>query len=119
LQTKRPNKTKKKNSSAPGECPYKKVGNIKEYYQVLNKKTGRFSRKPIYFTYKDIEYDIDGWADCKRFLPEDFDLVLMRLKREKTINGWISGLAWNGLRLKPDDEVLFWKRRLELSVEGV
>lgn len=66
--------------------------------------------------YKDVECDIDGWVDCRKFLPDDFDLVFMRLKRGKAISGWISGKIWCGLRLKNDDVVIFWKRKEEEKV---
>lgn len=90
-----------------------KVGDIKEHLSSENPETGRTKKTPVFFTYRDVQYDIDGWADCARYLPEDFDLVFMRLKREKTIPGWISGRSWSGLRLKNDDVVLFWKRKDE------
>ena len=89
------------------------VGYLKEYLQTVDETTGKVKKTPVYYTYRDVEYDIDGWADSKRFLPEDFDLVFMRLKREKTITGWVNGNTWDGLRLKDDDEVLFWKRNEE------
>ena len=92
---------------------YIKVGNVKEYISAGKTVTGKPSKKPIYYAYKDVEYDMDGWADSKKYLPEDFDLVYMRLKREKTIPGWISGSSWFGLRFKSGDVVLFWKRSHE------
>lgn len=91
-----------------------KVGLIKKYIPTVDKKTGRTKKMPVFYSYiKDVIYDIDGWADAKRFLPEDFDLVYLRLKRNRTIPGWINGLSWHGSRLKTNDEVLFWKRKEE------
>lgn len=90
-----------------------KVGDLKEYLIGINQISGREKRTPIYYSYKDVEYDIDGWADCARFLPDDYDFVFMRLLRNKTIAGWISGYTWTGLRLKQDDVVVFWKRKEE------
>jgi hypothetical protein len=90
-----------------------KVGYIKKYVISSYKPTGQKKKIPIFYTYKDIKFDIEGWANSKKFLPEDFDLVLLRLKREKIIPGWIIGMKWTGLRLKKDDEVMFWKKNEE------
>lgn len=100
-----------KTSSPKKEAPsIVKVGAFKKYLITKNPKTGRPKKTPILFAYKDVEYDLDGWADCSKFLPEDFDLVHLRLKREKTVSGWIVGFKWVGLRLKNDDIVCFWKK---------
>jgi hypothetical protein len=88
-----------------------KVGNIKKYTISKEANTDKCRKTAVFYTYKDIQFDIDGWADSKRFLPDDFDLVYMRLKREKTVAGWIAGTIWIGLRLKPDDKVIAWKRK--------
>jgi hypothetical protein len=93
--------------------PKIKVGNVKEYVYTQNKITGRTNKVPIPYVYKDVAYDIDGWADSEKYLPEDFDLVLMKLARGKTVPGWIGGTTWYGLRFKKDDAVLFWKRNPE------
>ena len=89
------------------------VGDIKEKTGSIDEKTGKRRKSPVFYSYQDVEYDIDGWADASRFLPEDFDLVYMRLKRDKSIPGWFNGSSWTGLRLKSDDKVVFWKRKLE------
>lgn len=100
--------------SNPAPVSRIKVGVIKKYIPVVDKKTGKRKKIPVFYSYlKDVIYDIDGWADAKKFLPEDFDLVYMRLKRKRKIPGWINGLSWHGSRLRPNDEVLFWKRKEE------
>jgi hypothetical protein len=48
-----------------------------------------------------------------KYLPADFDLVYLRLERERTIPGWISGTNWDAIRLKSTDKVLYWKRKME------
>jgi hypothetical protein len=103
---------KKKQLPSPIGLSMVKVGDIKAYTSSKDSKTGKLVRKKILYNYQDVQYDIDGWVDSKKYLPEDFDLVYMRLKREKVIPGWISGTSWLGLRLKPDDEVTFWKRKV-------
>jgi hypothetical protein len=66
------------------------------------------------FTYKDIIYDDDGWADARKYLPADFDLVHLRLKDgTPNLTGWHTGKEWEGLRIKEQDEVTFWKRKLD------
>jgi len=63
-------------------------------------------------SYDDVIYDIDGWADAKKYAPEQFDLVLIQTDN-KTVNGWHTGEEWYSLRLRDYDDVLYWKRRKE------
>lgn len=65
------------------------------------------------FAYRDVFFDPDGWADASRFLPEEYDLVLLKYDTERTTCGWLSGTTWEGLRHNPDQQVLYWKRKLE------
>lgn len=69
--------------------------------------------KPRKMTYKDVHFDFDGWADSSRFLPGDFDLVYLKIEGKKTISGWSTGTAWDGLKLEKDSNILFWKRKLD------
>lgn len=61
--------------------------------------------------YKTILYDSDGWVDAKKYMPADYELCLLKIKDKKTQPGWASGLKWDGLRIKEEDEVLYWKRQ--------
>lgn len=88
-----------------------KVGSVKEYIAKKDNKSGKMKKQEILYTYKDVKYDIDGWVDCNLFLPEDFDLVYMKVEGKKTIPGWISGSSWYGLRYKKEDVVKYWKRK--------
>jgi hypothetical protein len=63
--------------------------------------------------YRTIQYEKGGWVNAKKFLPEDFDLVYMKIRGKKDITGWANGYKWEGLRLKDDDEILYWKRKPE------
>lgn len=63
------------------------------------------------FSYRDIFYDEDGWADATKYLPEDFDLITMKMKNGDYKSGWSIGNSWRGARLRKDDEVLYWKRK--------
>lgn len=67
------------------------------------------SKKDRKFSYKDIDYDPDKWADAKKFFPADFDLMLLKTK-DKTYSGWASGYKWDGYKHKKENEVLYWKR---------
>lgn len=65
-------------------------------------------RKAIY---NDCSYDADGWADASKFLPLEYDLVLMKIKDKKTQIGWVSFNQWDGLKFGKTDEVLYWKKK--------
>lgn len=73
---------------------------------IKDKKKGK-QRK---FSYTDVEYDCDDWADAAKYLPADYDLVHLKTEK-KTISGWRSGNVWAGLRLKGDEKFLYWKRQ--------
>lgn len=90
-----------------------KVGDVKKYIEKEDKKTGKLKKVEVLYTYRDVKFDIDGWADSKEYLPEDFDLVYMKRDGQKTIPGWVTGSTWNGLRLKSTDHIPYWKRKPE------
>jgi hypothetical protein len=69
-------------------------------------------RKHRKFMYRDVHFDPDGWVDASRYLPAEFDLVYLKISDvKKTITGWIVGNSWDGLRIKPGEKVLYWKRQ--------
>lgn len=90
-----------------------KVGSHKEYITKFHEKSGKDKKVEVLYTYKDVKYDIDGWVDCQLFLPDDYDLVYMKVDGKKTMAGWVSGSSWHGLKLKDGDKVLYWKRKPE------
>lgn len=64
------------------------------------------------YTYKDVEFDDEGWADVANFLPADFDLVIIEIAgRKEPIDGWSTGHNWDGLFFQTGDKVLRWKRK--------
>lgn len=69
------------------------------------------SRKQI--TYADTGCDDDGWVDANKFVPVDFDLVLVRTDKDKTKPGWYCGQRWDGRRISSDEKILFWKRQMD------
>jgi len=67
------------------------------------------------FSYKEITFDDNGWADSNKFIPLAYDLVTMRVERggEKIIyNGWWTGTQWEARKNKNHDKVLEWKKCL-------
>lgn len=64
-------------------------------------------------SYRRVEKDKDGWADADKFLPEDFDLVQMKTSTGKIFVGWLVGNGWDGLKIKPTDVVVKWRKTHE------
>jgi hypothetical protein len=90
-----------------------KVGKVKRYITRIGKRTKKPRESEILYTYNDVEYDSDKWADSSLFLPEDFDLVLLDIEGKKPISGWYNASQWTGLRLRKGDKVKRWKRLIE------
>ncbi len=72
----------------------------------FDKNTGK-TRK---IRYRDVEYDQDGWIDATKFFPSDYDLVQVKTKNNKINMVWAYGNHWDGLKIKQNDEILYWKR---------
>jgi hypothetical protein len=60
------------------------------------------------FQYKDTLRDYDGWIDVEFCKPLPYDLVKMKTP-SKICNGWWNGREWEGIRLREDEKVLYWK----------
>jgi hypothetical protein len=90
-----------------------KVGDVKEYIEKEDKNSDKKKKVAVLYTYRDVKFDLDGWADSKEYLPEDYNLVYMKIEGRKTIPGWSIGSSWSGLRLKLTDQVIYWKRQTE------
>lgn len=78
-----------------------------DFWQKKSKKTERMLSVP--YKYTDGEYDCDGWCDPKLWLPYPYDLCWLKTQ-EKTKTGWWTGRDWEGMRIKPTDKVLYWKK---------
>lgn len=61
-------------------------------------------------SYNDVEKDVDGWVDASKYLPIDFDLLIVKTK-ESSFPAWSVGNHWDGVRVTDKTEVLFWKKR--------
>lgn len=78
------------------------------------KKVGKlYENSKRAFCYIDIEANKKEWIDASKFLPSDFDLCHCRTKN-KIVPGWYTGFCWDGLQIKPDDEILEWKLNYDL-----
>jgi hypothetical protein len=57
----------------------------------------------------------EGWVYDPRYKPVPFDLMFFKIKGKlKVKTGWWTGTKWSGLRLRPGDEIIAWKRNYEL-----
>lgn len=63
-------------------------------------------------SYKDTQPDKQGWVSAKRFVPPDYELVMIRFSTEKTTYGWTHGDKWQGVLVTPETEVVAWKRKI-------
>lgn len=61
------------------------------------------------YSHANIKTDIEGWANVSEYLPEDFELVLLRNAEGTTYFGWYTGAEWDGLRTKMR-KTTHWKR---------
>ena len=85
----------------------KKVGEFKCYRE--NSKGQKVS---LTYTYLDVP-EIDGWVNAKEFMPANFDLCELKINGKKNRGGWAVGSKFDGLNIKPSDEVLYWKKQSE------
>lgn len=63
------------------------------------------------FKYIVTLFDKDGWADAITHKPIPFDLVTVQTNTGKKVAGWWNKFKWEGIRLRPIDQILIWKRR--------
>ena len=59
---------------------------------------------------KDVRtYDPDGWIDVDRYLPEDYDLVKVKLHNGNLRQAWMQKERWVSVGVKSTDKVTHWK----------
>lgn len=63
------------------------------------------------FRYLISKFNKEGWANVDKHLPIPFDLVTVQTSNGKTFAAWWNKTVWEGLRLKPTDKIIRWKRR--------
>lgn len=68
------------------------------------------------FTLKDIKEvinDFDEWIDANLIKPFPYDLVKIKTKEKKLKSAWWNGIGWEGIKLKSEELVLYWKMENE------
>lgn len=73
------------------------------------KRTEKGLTLDVLLTYSRVKKDFDGWVKAEDYLPEDFDLVLLKIDNGIK-KGWWAGNKWDGLRYYEGEEVKFWKK---------
>lgn len=63
------------------------------------------------FVYKRIPRDKEGWSDASAHKPRDFDLCQLKVEGKGIVTGWACGSVWDGLHLREQDKVLYWKKK--------
>ncbi len=61
-------------------------------------------------SYEAVPKDENGWVNAKEYIPRDFDMCSLKIKDRKTKSGWAIGNKWDGLNIRPKDEILYWKK---------
>lgn len=79
-----------------------------DFWRKKNKKKGKPPTQ-VFYKYTDAKIDEDGWTDPSLWLPLPFDLCWLKLQ-DRTRTGWWTGKVWEGLRVKPEDTVVYWKK---------
>lgn len=64
------------------------------------------------FTYRKIKFDPGGWADAKKYRPEEYDLCYLKTK-DQTYSGWWTGAGWDSSKTITE-EILYWKKNSQL-----
>lgn len=60
------------------------------------------------FNYIKVKFDEGKWADASKYLPADFDLCYCKT-HDRIVSGWHTGTCWDGLNMKPEYKILYWK----------
>lgn len=74
------------------------------------------------FRYVLAKFNKEGWANASKHKPIPFDLVTVLTDENKEKSAWwvevlhkdkkIKTGYWEGIKIKPSDKVIKWKRRL-------
>ena len=71
------------------------------------------SEKPL--DYHSVIDNVKGFADVEKYTPADCDLLYLLLDDGRKKMGWWTGQSYYGLRLRPEDKIIGWKKCKELS----
>jgi hypothetical protein len=75
------------------------IGKIKE----------KKDNKVIYWNYRNIKYDKNGWANAEEYLPDQFDLCFIKTENNRVLKGWHTGQIWDGLNVNHTHKIKYWK----------
>lgn len=80
--------------------------------KIFDKKTNQ----EIFCKYSDVPKDPKGWVYDLTYMPIPYDLMHVKLKDSPFVkSAWWTSKVWKGLRLKPDETVIAWKRNHEFD----
>lgn len=65
--------------------------------------------RKIPYGYIDVIPEKDGWIDAKKYIPKKYDMCFLKTPI-RVIKGWHNGLGWDGLRVRDNDSILYWKK---------
>lgn len=76
----------------------------------------------VLMTY-DLLPDPTGWIDATQFVPKEFILKMVRIKRkgiiiDQILIAWWNGSSWDGYKLKEGDVIIEWRCREDGRVSG-
>lgn len=60
--------------------------------------------------YDIVPYDINGFAKANEYSPFEFDICILMTDTGMTRMGWFTGCGYWGRRLKPEENVVLWKK---------
>lgn len=75
-------------------------------------KVGRDLVQGRKVAYKDAYSSVNEWVSAKKFLPVDYELVMIRISTGDLTYGWTIGEKWQGVLLTPKINVIAWKKKL-------
>ncbi len=78
--------------------------------QDINKKSGW-----RYFYYTDIPNEGLDWNSVDEYLPDVYDLILLKTSTGKKFKGWLSHRTWDGMKMEENDIVKYWKLGSDLT----
>lgn len=65
------------------------------------------------FMYRDVFFDVNGWAKSTDYLPLDYDLVYVMTDNGRSYSAWHTGQEWDGTKINPDMKIVAWRRNDE------
>jgi len=64
------------------------------------------------YNYRHVTETEDKWVNPQEWLPIPYDLVILKIGSVEKV-GWYTGNHWDGYKIKPEDIVSMWKRKID------